>query len=184
MSDTSVYGRLQRGYSFEKCKCCHSARGRDAKWCKERQPPPASLIPVGLANLCRAMHHHRPGSKILAFIAVVLVCSSVFNQKWLSLDVFSLVILHVAKLPSPCRYLTSSVTTELFLGFLEISISRKRRYSFLWLRVFFWKNQRKRSILYTELGCIHTLMSLSGLSLQWSREIESPLQWNCCVPWL
>lgn len=84
----SVYGRLQRGYFFEKCKCCHSVRGTDAKWCKERQPDPASLIPVSFANLYRPMHYHRLGSKILAFIAVLLVCSSVFNQNQLSSDIF------------------------------------------------------------------------------------------------
>lgn len=93
MSDMSVYGRFQKGYYFEKCRCCHSARGSDVKRCKERQPPQASPFLsvlqtppaspfLSILQTCTELHTIiGQGSKILAFIAVLLACSSVFNQK-------------------------------------------------------------------------------------------------------
>lgn len=170
----SVYGRLKRGYCFEKGRCCHRVRGSDVKWCRERQLLWFLSLLQTCAELCTLM-----GQSAKCWHLLLLYLHVAFNQKCLSLDIFSPLILHIAKVPGPCSHLTSSVATEVFSKGFHI----KMLLVFMTLD-FLLENQRKQSILHTELGYICTLMSLSGISLQWRREIESQLQWNCCIVWL
>lgn len=119
----------------------------DAKWCKERLPPPASLIPPSFANLWRAMHHHVPRVPPSVFYCCFickLICGILYLNIFVSKNeeiwlFFSLVILHIFILPSPCSYFSTICHIWTVLRGLSDRISRKSHYSYLCLWVSFGK---------------------------------------------